>query len=97
LFVGGKAAVGSIKVHHTPRIILSPRSSWKPVVEHDHANGEERQSHLFKLANAARPASYHTRTPLAIAADASGRCAGSGDRLQHAWALGRRCLATDHR
>jgi hypothetical protein len=38
---------------HTPRIILSARSSWKPVVEHDHANGEERQSH-FKLANAAR-------------------------------------------
>ena len=56
---------------HTPRIILSARSSWKPVVEHDHANGEERQSHSFKLA--ARQASYHTRTPLAIAADASCR------------------------
>ena len=47
LLIGGKAAVGAIKVHHTPRIILSTRSSWKPVVEHDHANGEERQSHCL--------------------------------------------------
>ena len=54
LLDGGKAAVGSIKGEHTPRIILSARSSWKPVVEHDHANGEERQSHCLKLANAAR-------------------------------------------
>lgn len=45
LLVGGKAAVGAIKVHHTPRIVLSVRSSRKPVVEHDHANGKERQSH----------------------------------------------------
>ena len=45
LLDGGKAAVGSIKRKNTPRIILSARSSRKPVAEHDHANGEERQSH----------------------------------------------------
>jgi hypothetical protein len=70
LLIGGKAAVGSIKVHHTPRIILSARSSRKPVVEHDHANGEERQSQSHCLNSdqcTTRRQSYHTRTPLAIA------------------------------
>jgi hypothetical protein len=50
LLVGGKATVGSVVGAHTKRIILtriilSARSSRKPVVEHDHANGKERQSH----------------------------------------------------
>jgi hypothetical protein len=51
LLVGGKATVGStFEGLHTPRIILtritlSARSSRKPVVEQDHANGKERQSH----------------------------------------------------
>ena len=54
LLVSGKVAVGLVMGRHAPRIILSARSSWKPVVEHDHANGEERQSHCLKLANAAR-------------------------------------------
>jgi hypothetical protein len=64
LLVGGKAAVGSIKGEHTPRIILTARSSWKPVVEHDHANREERQSHshTLLLVGALRPTCHAVRT-----------------------------------
>src|SRR5215813_14483425 len=47
LLVGGKAAVAVFSGRHTPRIILSARSSRKPVVEDDHANGKERQSHCL--------------------------------------------------
>src|SRR5262249_20761191 len=45
LLDGAKTAVASIKGEHTPRIILSARSSSD--AEHDHANGEERQSHCL--------------------------------------------------
>jgi hypothetical protein len=39
--------VALIMGRYAPRIILSARSPWKPVVEHDYANGEERQSHCL--------------------------------------------------
>jgi len=46
LLVRVKATVGSTFAGtHTPRIIPCVRSCRKPVVEHDHANGKERQSH----------------------------------------------------
>src|SRR5215475_2519735 len=47
LLVGGKAAVAVFSGRHTPRIILSARSSRKPVVEDDHANDKARQSHCL--------------------------------------------------